>query len=493
MVGQATFSGLRIGARSVKDRTIRSVRSRLHFLRSMRIGVMLFTIASMTQCNLTQENRPNFIFILSDDQGWTGSSVQMDSGGTGTRSDYYETPNLDRLARNGMRFSNGYSPASICTPSRRSIQFGQTPARQRGTLFESDFEPKGKLSMPLMLKSISPDYVAAHFGKWGHMMGASPEEVGYDESDGLTTNRDGGNSQATDRWQAFKEKEDPKLTFSVTRRANDFMERQTEAGRPFYLQISYYAVHMTMEAQRATIEKYEMKEKGKFHNIPAFAAMTEDLDTGLGQVLDQVERLGIEDTTYIFYMSDNGGVPRMPPSREALYGAPRKADDYGRNYPLRSGKWTTFEGGLRVPFVVKGPGIQANSVCDVLVVGWDLLPTLAALAGETKPLANNLAIDGVSFSHLLKNEGNGETKRSFEGLVFHQPFPIGGGHRPHSAIRVGDFKFIKYWKTNEFLLFNLKEDLGEMNNLAQSMPERAETLDQRLMAYLTQVNAEIPD
>ena len=195
MVGQATFSGLRIGARSVKDRTIRSVRSRLHFLRSMRIGVMLFTIASMTQCNLTQENRPNFIFILSDDQGWTGSSVQMDSGGTGTRSDYYETPNLDRLARNGMRFSNGYSPASICTPSRRSIQFGQTPARQRGTLFESDFEPKGKLSMPLMLKSISPDYVAAHFGKWGHMMGASPEEVGYDESDGLTTNRDGGNSQ----------------------------------------------------------------------------------------------------------------------------------------------------------------------------------------------------------------------------------------------------------------------------------------------------------
>ena len=157
MVGQATFSGLRIGARSVKDRTIRSVRSRLHFLRSMRIGVMLFTISSMTQCNLTQENRPNFIFILSDDQGWTGSSVQMDSSGTEARSDYYETPNLDRLARQGMRFSNGYSPASICTPSRRSIQFGQTPARQRGTLFESDFEPKGKLSIPLMLKSISPD------------------------------------------------------------------------------------------------------------------------------------------------------------------------------------------------------------------------------------------------------------------------------------------------------------------------------------------------
>ena len=284
----------------MKDRTIQNGRWRLHFPGSLEIGVVLFILQTMTGCSLTQENRPNFIFILSDDQGWTGSSVQMDSDGTGARSDYYETPNLDRLAKKGMRFSNGYSPASICTPSRRSIQFGQTPARQRGTLFESDFEPKGKYSIPLMLKSISPDYVAAHFGKWGHMMGASPEEVGYDESDGLTTNQTGGNSLAKNRWQAFKETDDPKLTFSVTRRANDFMERQTEAGRPFYLQVSYYAVHMTMEVRRATREKYELKEKGRFHNIPAFGGMTEDLDTGLGQVLDQVERLGIEDNTYIF-------------------------------------------------------------------------------------------------------------------------------------------------------------------------------------------------
>ncbi len=344
-----------------------------------------------------------------------------------------------------------------------------------------------------MLKSISPDYVAAHFGKWGHMMGASPEEVGYDESDGLTTNQTGGNSLAKDRWVAFKETEDPKLTFSVTRRANDFMEKQTEAGRPFYLQISYYAVHMTMEVRRATREKYELKEKGRFHNIPAFGGMTEDLDTGLGQVLDQVERLGIENNTYIFYMSDNGGVSQGPPTREALYGTPTKADDYGSNYPLRSGKWTTFEGGLRVPFVVKGPGIQANSVCNVPVVGWDLLPTFAALAGAIGPLDNPLEIDGVSFSHLLKNEGNGEIKRPFEGLVFHQPFALGGGHRRHSAIRVGDSKLIKFWETKELLLFDLKEDRGEMNNLAQSMPDRAETLHQQLMAYLTQVNAEIPD
>ena len=165
----------------MKDRTSQSVRWRLHFPGSMGIGIALFILPAMTGCNSTPENRPNFIFVLTDDQGWTGSSVQMDSSGTEARSDYYETPNLDRLARQGMRFSNGYSPASICTPSRRSIQFGQTPARQRGTLFESDFEPRDKLSIPLMLKSISPDYIAAHFGKWGHMMGASPEEVGYDE------------------------------------------------------------------------------------------------------------------------------------------------------------------------------------------------------------------------------------------------------------------------------------------------------------------------
>ena len=461
------------------------------FIRSTRSFIVMgLIIVGLSQCNgngaTVPSDSPNFIFILTDDQGWNGTSAHMDGSRPDSRSYYYETPQLERLVDSGMRFSSGYSPSPICTPSRRSIQFGQTPARQRGTQFESDFEPKGKLSIPLMLKSIDPNYVAAHFGKWGKDLGATPEEVGYDESDGPTTNKEGGISNILLRWFIWKESEDPKRMFSLTARALCFMEQQAKSGRPFFLQISHYATHLDMEARPETVKKYKRKIKGTLHRIPAFAAMTQDMDEAVGQVLDKMDKLGIRDNTYILFMADNGAVGWIPPNPRKHYADPTTLDGSSMNHPLRSGKWTLYEGGLRVPFIVSGPGIQPGSRCDVPVAGWDLLPTLSDLAGNPASLPGNL--DGGSFRIPLENAGRGDVSRSTNGFMFHSPFT----DPSHSAIRVDDYKLVKFWETDELELYNLREDIGETENLAQAMPGKTEALHQQLLNYLTSVGANLP-
>lgn len=459
------------------------------FNRIIKPGVSILCCLLLSQCQEADPDKksPNFIFILTDDQGWQGTSVQMDTSRVDSRSDYYETPNLERLAREGMRFSNGYSPAPICTPARRSMQFGQTPAQQRGTRFKSEFDAYNGMSIPKMLKSINPRYVSAHLGKWSRDVGASPKEVGYYESDGKTNNRTGGASPGRAKWSKFEAVEDPKLIFSVTDRAIAFMEKHSKARRPFYLQISHYAVHVDVQARQETIDKYQVKATGEIHQIPAFAAMTEDLDTGIGLILDKVKELGISGNTYIFFASDNGAVPWVPPDMKKQFAYPMEVGRPSRNYPLRNGKWSLFEGGLRVPIIVKGPGIKANSICEVPVVAWDFLPTFCDLADSTKRLPENL--DGGSMRMLLENAGKGEVKRSYEGLVFHAPF----SKPPHSAIRLGDFKLLKFWEEKKLLLFNLKDDIGEKNDLAPSMPEKVKLLNNKLMTYLREVNAEIPE
>jgi len=466
--------------------------SRREFLKlASQTSAVLFSfpISAQSRNQVRKRRAPNFVFVLSDDQGWNGTSVHMHPKRTSSRSDYHFTPSLERLALQGMRFSSAYSPAALCCPTRRSIQFAQTPARQGDVRFKNDY-PRGnqRLTIPRILKSIDSNYAAAHYGKWDLRTDLAPEDIGYDESDGNTGNSVGSLGSDFDKskkWEKFQECEDPKRIFSITDRAKDFMTRQVKAGRPFYLQISHYAVHVDMQTQPETLRKYAKKEKGKLHRIPAFAGMTEDLDTGLGKVLDKIEHLGISDNTYVFYMADNGAVPWIPPDKKKHFAPPKKLDDYSRNHPLRSGKWTLYEGGIRVPFIAKGPGIQKNSTCDVPVIGWDLLPTIADLAGYDRPLPTD--IDGGSFRTLLVNAGKGTVKRPSDAFVFHRY----SDSDLHSAIRVGDFKLVKFWKTNELHLFNLNNDIGETNDLSEVMPQKTEELHRKLMAYLKAVKAEV--
>ena len=263
---------------------------------------------------------PNFVFILADDQGWTGTSAAMHAGRKDAQSDYYRTPNLKRLASQGRRFTQGYAPAALCCPTRRSIQFGQTPARMGDDAAFAKRYPTdtNRLTLPRALKAVHPDYLAAHFGKWDLRSGLAPEHLGYDASDGSTGNRvgsEGTSFNKQDKWRRYGVLDDPKRIFSITERGVDFMRRAVEQNRPFYLQLSHYAVHMDMQTRKASLEACEARPKGEQHRIPAFAGMTQDLDDGIGRVLDELDRLGIADNTYVFYMADNGAGPWIPPDR----------------------------------------------------------------------------------------------------------------------------------------------------------------------------------
>jgi len=430
----------------------------------------------------SRASEPNIILILTDDQGWTDTSVQMMARRPDSRSDFYRTPALERLAREGMVFSNAYSPAPVCSPTRHSIQFGKTPARLRNTCHvRGAADCREEMSIAQMLKKAEPAYATAHFGKWGLSQSPDPAHFGYDQSDGRTNNFHGD-------WRSTKDKralpdDDPKRIFSLTRRASAFMEEQVRKGRPFYLQVSHYALHVQHAALTETIEKYRKVPRGRkcrpddYQTPPPplngwileYAAMIEDMDTALGMLLKSIDQLRIAANTYVIFTSDNGG-------------------GFRGNEPLRGGKATCWEGGIRVPMVVRGPGIKAGAYCDVPVAGGDFFPTFSDLAGNREPLP--AGIDGGSLRPLFENEGKGEVKRARGCLVFHFPFWTPFGAEPVTAIREGDWKLVKMWSTGEMLLFNLADDIGESRNLTEANPGKAKDLHTKLTAYLEAVNAE---
>ena len=424
---------------------------------------------------------PNFIIILVDDQGWNGTSVQMMNEEINSKSDFYQTPNIEKLAEKGIKFSSAYAGAPVCAPSRYSIQFGQTPARLkmiRVGMNTSHINHSTDLTIPKQLKNINSNYVAAHFGKWG--IGAYPSLLGYDESDGATGNKDGGFDFKDNKkqWQNTIN-EDPKKIFSITDKAIDFIDRKAKSNTPFFLQLSHYAVHSDIMMRKKTLEKYNNLPKGKYQKNSGFAAMTEDLDDSVGLLLGKIEDLGIEDNTYIIYTSDNGSVPIMPPKR--IY-----KESY--NYPLSRGKWDANEGGIRVPFIVVGPGIEKNVESKSIISFSDILPTIIDLAGGK--IKDDKDLDGGSLKNVFENHKKTKVNRNREGLFFHVPYENGIAlKRAHSAIILDNFKLIKFHDNGQLMLFDLDNDLGEKNNLSTTNLNQALELELLLDNYLIKVKA----
>ena len=448
------------------------------------VGILLLLFA----CNLTDPSKkeneinptsPNFILILADDQGWNGTSVKMMDNESGSKSDYFETPNLERFAQSGIRFSDAYASAPVCAPSRYSIQFGKTPARLsliRVGMNTDHIDHEGFTSIPKALKKINSNYRTAHFGKWG--MGSNPSVFGYDVSDGPTKNKDGNFDNNRSQWEHVFKK-DPKNIFSLTDRAIEFIDSSKEEEKPFYLQISHYAVHSNVESKEKSYAVLKDKPIGAQQKDLGFAAMTFDLDEGLGLLLNKIKELEIEDNTYIIYMSDNGSVPNIP-------GAKKYEKSY--NFPLSRGKWDAYEGGVRVPLIIAGPGIKNDTESATPVSGSDLLPTIIDLAGN-KTIALT-EIDGGSFASILLNKNNKKIKRAVDGIFFHVPYKNGIAlKRPHSAVRKGDYKLIKFQDDKSILLFNLVKDKMEQLNLASQKPEKVKELEKILDNYLTEVHA----
>ena len=436
--------------------------------------VFLFAISSVSNAN----ERPNFIVILSDDQSWVGSSLQIIPSDERTRSDYFDTPNIERLAKMGMRFTQGYSPAASCCPTRRAIQTGQAPARHE---YSADRESwtqtyRRQLNIPRMLKTVDERYVTGHFGKWDHRYDeVTPHQQGYDFSDGYTGNNTGGAKKSG----GPSASPDPKRIDTITDKAIHFIDRNHARDKPFYLQVSHYAVHLDVYYNASTLERVQAElTPGKKHTMPQFAAMTADLDAGIGRILDRLVKLDLLKTTYVFFLSDNGGRNTIPKAPES---------QVHRNDPLRDGKHSFYEGGIRVPFIVLGPSIAPETVCDIPVCGTDFLPTIADLSGYDKPLPQN--IDGGSMRSILHQNGSGNVVRPNPFLVFHQAVD----RKPVTAIRSGNFKLVKTWRDNRLELFDLKNDLSETNDLSEKQLDKVDELERLMMTYLNSVGAAIPE
>ncbi|MGI9177678.1 MAG: sulfatase [Pirellulales bacterium] len=415
--------------------------------------------------------RPNIIFMLADDQGWNGLSVAMHPDVRESRGEVFHTPNLEKLAVAGMRFSSAYAPAPVCSPTRISLQTGKSPARLHWTKAAPP-EPGHRLLEPQLIKQIADDettvgellrqagYATAHYGKW-HIAGGGPGRHGYDEHDGDT-----GNEQAYE----FTDP-NPVDIFGMAERAEAFMNKTAAAGKPFFIQLSWNALHASENALKATLAKYERPGGPGDARRASVAAITEDLDTGVGRVLDSLDRLGLAGTTYVIYMSDNGS-------------------GGGRRGGLSGGKGSVWEGGVRVPLIVRGPGVAPDSWCHVPVVGYDMLPTFCELAGvPTTSLPPD--IEGGSITPLLANGGRGEVRRPREEIVFHFPH-YQSGHTPHSAIRLGTLKLLRFYEDDSVKLFDLEADIGERHDLASEMPAEAARLKARLQRYLADISAQLP-
>jgi len=420
------------------------------------------------------KKKPNIILFFTDDQGWADTSVRMMAERADSRSNFFQTPALEQMAREGMVFSNAYAAAPTCTPSRAGLQFGKTPCRLKQTVvhdrlaFDRGIDCKDQVSIPQMIKSVDPDYVTAYFGKWGFHP-RPPEHAEYDQSDGNTNNGEGDYLSVKQR--SPLPPHDPKRIFSIARRAHRFMEEQVQAGRPFFMELSHYAVHVDHAALNQTIEKYRrvrrpQDKKYQSEHALVYAAMIENLDTGLLMIIDKVDALGIKDNTYIIFTSDNGG-------------------GFIDNGPLKGGKGSAWEGGIRVPTVVCGPDVLKGSYCDVPMAGWDFFPTINEIVGG-KSLSEEY--DGGSLLDLFRRGNKGRVLRGTKELIFHYPWY--GNTPPMSTLRDGNYKLVMSLNNGECRLCNLATDLGEQHDLRDRMPAKAKQLHKRLLEYLKDVDAE---
>jgi arylsulfatase A-like enzyme len=429
--------------------------------------------------------RPNVIFILADDLGWTDLGCQG--------STYYETPNLDRLAAQGMRFTQGYTCGPNCQPTRAALMSGRYGPRT-GVYTVGGIERFDWKSRPLRpvdnVQKLAPDvvtvaealkaggYATGMFGKWhlGEDPAHHPSAQGFDEA--LVT---------MGRHVDFKTNppvDVPKgayLADFLTDRALDFVRRRH--GKPFFLYLPHFGVHSPFQAKPELIERFKAKAAAGGHDDPVYAAMIASVDESVGRLLALLDELKLAEKTLVIFSSDNGGVGGYV--REGL----KKAGDVTDNAPLRGGKGMLTEGGLRVPWIFRWPGrIAPGAVSDSPILSVDLYPTLLETAG----LPADRGLDGASALPVLR--GGAAAPRA---LYWHFPGYLGAGKdqwrtTPAGAIREGDWKLLEYFEDGRLELYDLKSDVGERRNRAAELPEKAAELHAKLKAWRAEVKAPMP-
>ena len=480
--------------------------SRRQFLAAVGAGAMSLAIpgCAHSQGNLPSNKttkRPNIVFILIDDMGW------MDIGVNGSR--FYETPNVDKLASEGMRFTQAYAASPICSPTRASILTGKNPARINLTQWiggpgNPDYVRNLPLEEVLMPEVLKPaGYTNGFFGKW-HLNNRAGEVKYWPQEQGFDTNVAGHwrgglyiPNQFFSPWDIPNIENGPDgeyMTDRLAQEAANFIEDNKD--NPFLVYLSFYTVHAPFNAPEDRVVKYEQKKTKlgltdeerfgqenaagktfkyrKAQDHPTYAAMVESMDMAVGTVLDQVKKIGLEDNTIVFFFSDNGGLSTSEGTPTA-------------NTPLRAGKGWLYEGGIREPAIIKWPGrVKPGTVSDAVITSMDFYPTILEMVGL--PLRPDLHVDGKSLVPLLRQQVN----QVHAAAYFHYPHRSNQRGTPCGAIRVGDYKLINFFTDNKLELYNLKDDIGETKNLADTMPELRDSLLGMLHGWWDEVDAKFP-
>ena len=459
--------------------------SRRQFLKSIGMGAAALAAGPLRETGAKTlakggARKPSFVFFLIDDLGWS------DIGCYGNK--FNETPNIDRLAAQGMRFTDAYAACPVCSPTRASIVSGQYPARVGIIDFiPGHWRPFEKLTVPINRQQYLPlesvtlaetlkeaGYTCGAFGKW-HLGGRGrlPDAQGFDTMVVAGGGRHFGNS-TTPNIHLTK---DDYLAEAITAQGVKFIEANKD--RPFFLYVMHYAVHIPLQARKKLINKYEKKPKPQTGvNNPTYAAMVEHVDDSVGGILDKLDELKLADNTVVVFFSDNGGLRQH---------FKKIGPVVTTNAPLRDEKGTLYEGGVREPLIVRRPGkVKAGSVCGEVVTSVDFYPTFLDIAGVKRPADH--VLDGESIAPLLARSG----KLARDAVYWH--YPVYHHSTPAGAIRQGQWKLIEFFDTgpSRFELYNLKDDIGESNDLAARMPGKVKELQQKLSEWRKSVNARLP-
>lgn len=416
----------------------------------------IFSLIFLLSFNSFSAEKPNIIFFLADDLGWTDLS--------GFGSSFYESPNLDNLSAEGLKFTQAYCAGSVCSPTRASIVTGQVPARNGCTQYGDSIRGTEICFAEVLSEN---GYETFFTGKW-HIGGKTPEQAGF--------------KTAVEYSTSSKDPEDPKSTRQITQSTLKFLEKQT-ANKAFMAYVNYHAVHLPHKEKESLVAKYKAKLKSsppqaglpkglemegdrknkQVQDDPYFAAMVEGIDTSVGKILKFIKEKGFEENTVVIFSSDNGGL---------------STKGCTSNLPLRAGKGWLYEGGVRVPTIIKWPSVvKAGSVSKVPINSTDYYPTMLSIAGiDLRPKDH---VDGYDLVPLLKN-GTAPSRQAF---YWHYPHDHGAGNQPSGSILLGGYKLITYFRTKKVELYKIDEDLSELEDLSAKMPEKTTEMLKMLEAW----------
>jgi len=458
---------------------------RRDFLKAASLAAAAAVLPSSARA-ADKPSRPNIVFINMDDLGWKDVAFMG--------SKFYETPNLDKLAGEGMIFTNAYSNAANCAPSRACVMSGQYGPRHGVYTVGSSARGSAKTRklIPIENRIDLPDdnvtiaealkaagYITATMGKWH--LGKDPKTQGFDVN--VAGSSAGHPPTYFSPYRNKNLPDGPKgehLPYRLTTEAIEFV--QANKSRPFFLYLPYFSVHTPIQAPKDITAKYKTKGPAGGQGNATYAAMIESADTNIGRLMRKIDDLGLRDNTVVIFTSDNGGIAKI--STQA---------------PARAGKGSYYEGGIREPLVVRWPAkIKAGSKCDTPVIGIDFYPTLLDITGAKKPAGKQL--DGVSLMPLLTQSG----KLAERALFWHFPIYLqkysneDGSRdplfrtRPGCVVRLGGWKLHEYFEDGALELYNLKDDLGERNNLSAKMPDKAKELHAVMLRWRKETNAPVP-